>query len=553
MNAKRGLKTSGLVNTKRSAPKLGDFLIAADIISEQDLLTAIQTANKSQQPLERVLIDLQLVSAGTMENVAALRVLVLDGELNGATAIKALGRCHRQRFSVEDSLRELGWKPREPKEYNELGLLLLDSEVIAQTVYEDALASIKEQSVTLGEFLVLRRGLSHNLINGALQSITMIASDKLSRRDATLILKKISAGRSFWDALTEVGLDSRTVCYGRLSLGEVLTQGGFISEAERIAAVERALEQKQMLGELLVQSGVITSVTLQSALQIQELARSGVLSETEAFELLKASERTNLSIEEAIQNHFSEAEHEKASRSIELLIQAGILCQNDLARAAEKGQRFGLDALRGLVLAGVIDRTVFEAVRELVVAVARGEYSPDECILFLNYVERSRCNLSEAIENVKSPALQPAQEAAILATSGKFAVISEPSKHTAVTVAEPSSVEQVVGRALTPLLFNRLLRSLTILAVSFGALLLFCRQLEPIHLAILFSSLLVIETIRNILDVATARKELVETRKSNIEDVQGRAKMLKEKARTKHSLAKDNLAQQQRAKVESIR
>ncbi len=525
---KTGLGTSGLGHSKKTVPKLGDMLIAADIISEQELQKAVQMANHSAQPLGRVLTDLKQVSAGTIDAAASLQVLVLEGSLNGATAIRALGRCHRQNVSVEESLRFIGWTAPEPKVDSELGLLLLESELINQAMYDGLVRTANNQQITLGEQFVLQNVLSHSLINAALQSIVLISQDKITRKDAVLILKKVCAdGASFWDALGAVGLDSRTVRSGRLTLGEVLTQGGFISEAERIASVEKALAQKQMLGELLVQSGMITIRVLNSALEVQEIARTGALTETEAVEALKTSERSSVSVKEAIHSRISYAEQDLAAGALELLIAAGILKQTDVAIGVGKGQQFGVDPLRGLVILGIIDRTVFEATKAIMPSISSGERSRDQAIMLLNYVDRSRCTIEEAIDSLNHPELAPKQEAAILAISGKFAartaVENEVSaKPTGESKKDFASLDQAVRQKLAPSFVSRFRRSLFTLLVIFGGLVYFFKQFDPGDLALLFLLLLILDTIRIIVDLDKMRREMYDIRTLDIEGVQQR-------------------------------
>lgn len=529
---KSGLKTSGFVNTRKTAPKMGDMLIAADIISEKDLQTALQIANQTATPIGRVLMDLKHVTAKNIDDVAALQVLVLDESLNGATAIKALGRAHRQNVSIEDALRSLGWTPPEPKEDNELGLLLVESEVINNKVYEDAVSSARENEITVAQYLILRNLLSPSVVNGALQAIVMIAQEKISKKDACQILKKIcTGGPSFWEALSEVGVDSRSVRAGRLSLGEVLTQGGFISESERVAAVERALSQKQMLGELLVQSGIITLQVLESALQVQEIARSGVVSETEAVEVLRTSDRSKVSIKEAMESRISESERDKAAAGLDLLISAGILRQTDVARAVEKGKQFGVDPLRGMVIAGIVDRCVFDATRQLIIAIEANEQTQNQAIMLLNYVDRSRCSLEEAIENINNPPPAPPMQAELSRNS--MEMLRPDTKTTgsrqAVQPKDFASLDQAVRKKMAPIFVTRFLRSLIVLVALFAGIKICFPHFTTTELGLLFSILVILDTIRLIFDLGRIRKDVYDLRSLDIEGVQQRPSASKQK------------------------
>ncbi len=509
---------------------MGDALIAADIISEPELHNALQLANQTSQPLGRVLVDLKYVSQKSIDEAAAIQVLVLDGSLNGATAIKALGRAHRKDITLEDALRELGWAPPQPKLESELGILLVHSGLITKAIYEDALKSIAEQQSTIGEYLVLRNVLSHSLINAALQIIVLIAQEKITQKEGAALLKQFcSTGGSFWDALSAAGFDSKALRTGRLSLGEVLTQGGFISEAERISSVEKALAEKMMLGELLVQSGMISSRVLESALQVQEIARTGAVSESEAVEVLKSTERNSTSIREVLQSRITHDERDAADKSLELLIAAGILRQTDVAVALKKAQEFGVDPLRGLVVGGIIDRTVFEATRELTPAIVAGTKTKNEAIMLLNYVERGRCTLAEAIENIRNPPppaatvelpqAQAASSKSAQTTGGKSN--TQAGTKSAETIAKDfASLDQAVRKKLAPMFISRFLRSTAVLAVLYCAMLLFAKNFRPMELGLLFSLLLILDTIRLIVDLASKRKELYELRTLDIEGVQ---------------------------------
>lgn len=511
---KNGLSSTGLYTARKAvAPKLGDLLVGADIITEVELNTALQLANQSDQPLGRMLVDLKYVEQKDIDNAVALQVLVLEASLSGATAIKVLGRCHRQDKTVQESLSELGWRPSEPKKDSELGLLLVDAALITQKIYDDAISICSDQNLTMGEYLVLKKLVPTAIVNGALQTAVLVAQYKISRTDSVLILQKVKAGCSYWDALSQVSSDSRTVRSGRLSLGEVLTQGGFISESERIVAVERAMNERQMLGELLVKSGVISNETLQSALQVQAIARSGAVTEEEAIEVLRSSSKGGVSIKETMERRTSEDDMNMAVWALDLLAGAGLLQELDFINAVEKGKQFGVDPLRGLVIANRIDCSVYEGARELVRQVNANEKSRSQAIVLLNYIERSRCTLEEAIEGISN---------FLSAGSDSGVEVQEPVTHEPRKSGRDfSSLEQALRRKLAPMFLLRFIRSaLTLLTVFLFLCTLFKDSFDPTGLALLFCFLLILDTIRTILDITKLRKEMYALRALDIAGVQ---------------------------------
>ncbi len=513
-----GLKTSGFAKKKGTAPKLGDLLVAADITSEADLQNAVQMANQTKQPLSRVLVELKYCSQKVIDDVAKIQVLVMEGNLNGETAIRALGRSYRQNIEIEAALGELGWAMPVAQVESELGLMLLSSNLISRAIYDEALRKGAEENSTFGEYLIMHNILSLKVINAALQATVLSAQGRLTRKDASAVLNQVcSKNATFWEALLEVGFDSRTVSNEQLSLGEVLTQGGLISETERIASVEQALAEKRMLGNLLVESGLISKRALESALEVQELARSGVVSGVEAADLLKTTERTTSSLKETIEKRFASEDVSTADSAIDLLRTGGFLRESDLSIAAQKSKQFGVDILRGLVVAGLVDRTVFEAVRELVPEVASGARSRDEAIMLLGYVDRSRCSLAEAIGGPAEHAQATEAAAVALSQTGQNArIIAKP------TPKDYASLDEAVRKELAPTFVKRFLASLVTLTIVFACLVLILKTVSPMDLGLIFSLLLIVETIRIILTLDKRRREMFSLRTLDIEGVQNR-------------------------------
>jgi hypothetical protein len=180
-----------------------------------------------------------------------------------------------------------------------------------------------------------------------------------------------------------------------------------------------------LIGSLLTESGLITEPTLEAALKIQELVRAGRLEPTRATELLKLFYSMGSAIEEYIDPSDlkapeaprkpapSPAEQQRRAAgnnqpkdltpAFDLLCKAGLLTPSDIRTASAVRAKHGGDIRMILQAAGKADTKTLDAAVICVGLEKQDLMKVEQCVILLNYCNRSRVGFDEAIDELGWP------------------------------------------------------------------------------------------------------------------------------------------------------
>lgn len=181
-----------------------------------------------------------------------------------------------------------------------------------------------------------------------------------------------------------------------------------------------------LMGNLLQEAGFISLPTLEAALKLQELVRDEKLSPEQAPEVLKKLHSMGRNIDQ----YLSDADLTPAGQrartggpqpgggqragapppgvseqkaAFDLLQKAGLLNENDLKTASEVRRKHGGDMVQILQSAGKLDVTTYEAASICLPLIREGLMKVEQCIIALNYCNRSRVGFDAALEELGWP------------------------------------------------------------------------------------------------------------------------------------------------------
>ncbi len=151
-----------------------------------------------------------------------------------------------------------------------------------------------------------------------------------------------------------------------------------------------------LIGDLLIRAAVIDGSTLHASLKMQEVVRGGAMSKDKACEILKkefaASGRTKSNIDKT--------EQMREQKVVDLLIDAGLINKEDKKTAQGVQKNFGGKIGEILVSAHKLSKIAYEAAFECERLICQNKIKLEESIIALNYCERSRVNLTDAIQEL---------------------------------------------------------------------------------------------------------------------------------------------------------
>jgi hypothetical protein len=151
-----------------------------------------------------------------------------------------------------------------------------------------------------------------------------------------------------------------------------------------------------LLGELLIKAGILDDPTLEAALKMQELVRAGAMNKEKACEFLNKefvlSGRTKSNIDKI--------EQAQQQKIVNLLLEVGLINKEDKKIAQDVQQKFGGEIGDILVSAHKLSKIAYEAACECDRLIGENKIKPEEYMIALNYCERSRVSLTDALNEL---------------------------------------------------------------------------------------------------------------------------------------------------------
>lgn len=298
----QALRTLGWTSGKPvSTAKLGELLMAAELVTTQQLDEALKTSQETGLPLGRVLVLTQAISDDMLNSALTAQVLIRDGRITKDQALQGLKMTRRKRVNIEEALEELGFWRAPLKVAVKLGEMF----VLAGLVNEGDLMTALElglvRETPLGQVLVQAGLVTRPVLDAALKLQHMVAQGALSSLQAAEALRQVATkGTSISQAVAELGL-LRSDPSETIRLGELLKAAGVVSEEDIDKAVDLSTKNSALVGKMLLVTGMIDEPLLHAALRCQFLLREGFLKMDQAVVALNHCQRHKTSFDDALQ------------------------------------------------------------------------------------------------------------------------------------------------------------------------------------------------------------------------------------------------------------
>ncbi|MBX9690590.1 MAG: hypothetical protein K2X27_27995 [Candidatus Obscuribacterales bacterium] len=401
--------SNSLKKTRQSLRAI-DLLSGAGLLNQAQLEQVAMLVEQTAQPIERILVGFKFVSPELMEAANKLHKMNSESILPAKTAMKALTLIKNSGLSIAEALAALGCCSADAKQESPLGLFLMEANIISLTTYEQALSRSKQELCSFGSYLVMKSLISYKILNAALHAICLVLQGKLSRSKAISVLRyAYDSGASLWDALTADGFNPDVIASCQLSLGELLTQAGLISEMDRTALVEFSISDNVMLGELLLRQGLTENQVLNAALTLQKLAKAGAISSADACQILKAVNFNGADLRTQLECRYIKGDGYLTREAIQLLSEAALVNEHQVAEATMVAHRYSIDVLRGLVMSGALNGQLMETARALALRVRLGGISHQQAVFALLYCDRVRCSTDDGLEAARAEEIPQAE------------------------------------------------------------------------------------------------------------------------------------------------
>lgn len=379
--------------------KIGRILETSGLISQDCLQEALTISQELQQPIGKVLTSTQQVNDRDLQSALLAQSMMSEGLVDENVAMEALKMAYRERLPFGQALETVNAVSfHKSPVASGLEELLVASGMVSQAVLEEAKRISIESGMSLCGSLMSTRAIVFAHLNYVLECITLIGEGRISQAVAVKALALIKFENvDLAEALKRQRISPKST-QSKLKLGDLLTAGSVVSEKDALTAVELALTEKRLLGEILVRSGLISAELLQDALEMQNLVVKEVLTKEEAAFILRSVVTDKQSVLDVLKNRKSlQDDANTAGQALDLLIKAKLVDVMSIPQAMAKQQRYEMDALKALVASDMLSAMVCRAAIETARRVGNGDLSQQQAVLAIHHCDRTRGEIEHAL------------------------------------------------------------------------------------------------------------------------------------------------------------
>lgn len=266
------------MTTRKISDVLAEILVAQGKLYQAEIPMLAAASAKSGIPLGRILVTTQRLSELELLSALTAAKIVLDGQISIIRAAVILAYSFKTQLPFQ-----LLWQRDDIKTANSVVLLLVTSGLLDPS-RALKLANLSTPHQMIGGKDLFNAGLiTLREWQEALESVLQVKRKELSVRQALFEdnEQSITGNRP---AVTNLNAE-------RQRLGYLLLQAGLVSANDLLSALESGLENDELLGQVLVHRNKITAAELRIALRVQAGLQSRMIAPTQLNDWL-----TNLNL-----------------------------------------------------------------------------------------------------------------------------------------------------------------------------------------------------------------------------------------------------------------
>jgi hypothetical protein len=363
----------------------------------------MQTAKQQQLPVGRVLITSGYLNELQLKGAVQAQSLLKDGLIQMQPALKALRLLAREQLTLEDALARVGWKPKGGSVTNKLGEILIESQVISANDLQNALEQCTDLGLPLGRMLVLIKAMPESMLSNALNAQVLLRDRKISREQAVQGLKAAKHRQvPIEHALAESGV-LNLPSPNSMRLGEMLIEADLIDHDKLMVAVELGLVKEKLIGQVLLDQGLLSEPDLEAAVYLQRMLSNGSIGRSEAIQALKTCHKEKTNVAGALaKKQSAELDLEpKTELSMEQFLKlSGIVASAEVEKAIRHCVQDSDFLGKMLLFAGVLPEPMVEACLDAYALLSDNTLSMDQAMVALRYCQTHKVDLETAFKRL---------------------------------------------------------------------------------------------------------------------------------------------------------
>lgn len=281
--------------------KLGQLLLASNFVTEEQLEEALAGSASTGLPFGRMLVLNGVINEAQLAATLNAQILIRDDKITKEQAVDGLKQARRRQIAVEVPLMEKGFYRVQARDAIRLGELLSLAGLISESQLLNAVELGLISQKPLGQVLIELNLVSEEILKIALQLQDLVMKGTLRPLQASQVLVQVKeTGKSIPEAvaLIERGVAADTI---DITLKDFLMTSRTVTTDDIQTAFEISVNNNQILGRMLLLSGIIDESTLQAAMRLVFLVKGGILTINQAQQAFDYSTRHRATVDEALQ------------------------------------------------------------------------------------------------------------------------------------------------------------------------------------------------------------------------------------------------------------
>jgi tetratricopeptide (TPR) repeat protein len=279
---------------------LGDLMVDANFITQEQLQKALEQQAKTRLPLGRILVLAGVISEALLTTAVNAQLLVREKKLTRPQAIESLKHAKNRQVQPENRVTEKGFYELPKRAAPRLGELLTAGGIISENELINSLETSLVERKPIGQVLIEHGVITRDMLESALQIQRMIAESRISLPQAKAALLNVRKGKSLEEALQEAGSSTVETPASSLPLVTVLKLFGCVDEASLSQAFTVAQNNSQVISQVLLIGGILDEATLMKAERCRQLVECGRLTVERAGIVFDYSQRRSIDIPSAL-------------------------------------------------------------------------------------------------------------------------------------------------------------------------------------------------------------------------------------------------------------
>ena len=396
------------MTTDSSGVRLGDLLTGAGLLQASDLREAMLISKQQGLPVGRVLIMSGFLTEAHLQAAVQAQSMLKDGLIDFDTVIKALSMVGTEEVSLDDAFRKLKYKHQSDAITNKLGELLMAAEIVPIDALNSALLQCQSIGLPLGRVLVASGALTEQMLAAALNTQVFLRDKKLTRDQAIASLRSARERQiPIEQYLAETGA-MQLPTTETVRLGELFVLAKVVDEPSLMGAVEMGLISEKPVGQVLLESKLVSEELLNSALELQKMVAAGAIKKSEAGMFLMTVQKKGISVKEAVKNAQPVAIPSPAALSVapeglplyQFLQISGIITAKQIEQAIRIGSKDSDIMGKMLNMAGILDPQLIKSAQQCNELIGTGVLTTEQGMIALKNCERNNFALDYAFSEL---------------------------------------------------------------------------------------------------------------------------------------------------------